>query len=365
MKKLDLSTIDPNLITKSYIGKPDVRFFDAEMPPFKTYGIKKYSDGYARLPSEVANTLNSRARAFSKTSAGGRIRFSTDSAYVAIRARVTNIYRISMMTLNLSAGFDVYADGRFVGCLTPPYELQNGGVYEAVVNLGERTKREITVYTPCYCTVLDLEIGIDGSASLFEPSEYSLSKPVVFYGSSITNGALASRPGLTYPAIISRSLDLDYINLGFGAGCRGETSLGSYIGTIDASLLVCAYDHNAPNPKKLRQTHYPFYSAIRDTSWALPIVFVSRPDPKPSPDRDERRMIIKDSFLLAQNSGDSNVYFLDGAEIFSELDGDHTMDGIHPNDRGSHILAEKMSHIISSVTNCKTVQASEKMVKSK
>ncbi len=332
--------IDPRLIVPSYINKPDVRFFDAAEAPFGIYGVKKDEKGYLRLSEDIAGRINSRARKFSSATAGGRVRFKTDSTYIAIRVHLGDIYRISMLTLTASAGFDLYEDERFLGSFNPPYEIQSGGVYEAVVNLGERRERELTVNMPSYSSVIELEIGIDGDATLSSHKKYKVERPIVFYGSSITHGACASRPGLTFPLMLSRRLDADIVNLGFGAGCRGETEIARYIGELEASAFVCAYDHNAPNKEKLAETHEAFFKALRSQAPKLPVVFVSRPDIEINEEGSARFSVIKRTYDNAISEGDDNVYLLDGISLLdrSEL----TNDGIHPNDIGEKVIADRL-----------------------
>ena len=345
----DISKVDPRLVVQSYIGKPDVRFFAIDEPPFKLHGAFREGECYRRVPEAVSNALNSRAKKFSTATAGARVRFKTNSAYVAIRAHLGEIYRVPMLTLTSCCGFDLYEGESFLGSFNPPYEIQNGGVYEAVINLGERRWRELTVNMPMYSSVIDLWVGVDGEAELSAPNEYSVSSPVVFYGSSITHGACASRPGMTFSAMLSRRLDCDYINLGFGAGCRGDLRLAEYIGGLRAGALVCAYDHNAPNPEKLKETHKDFYEAVRKTDKSLPIIFVSRPETAWSEDGEKRRNIIKETYLFARELGDNSVYFIDGRELLPSADQTH--DGIHPNDLGQESIAKGLYNILDKILN--------------
>lgn len=340
--------IDPRLAVESYIAKPDVRFFDIDGAPFKIYGVRRYKDAYLRLPPELASKLNSRAKKFSAATAGGRVRFKTDSTYVAIRVYLGEIYRVPMLTLTASAGFDLYEGESFLGSFNPPYEVQSGGAYEAVINLGERRERTLTLNMPLYSGVKQVWVGVDGTATLGAPEDYKINSPIVFYGSSITHGACASRPGMTFLSMISRKLDTDIISLGFGAGCRGERELAEYIGELDASMLVCAYDHNAPNKEKLRQTHEPFYKALRAAGSKFQILLLSRPEIDSTEDGEQRRQIIKETYETARAGGDFLLEYLDGRELVSNKDFTH--DGIHPNDLGqgeiAKVLGEKISKIL-------------------
>ncbi len=346
---MDLSKIDKNLIVKSYIGKSDVRFFDVSEHPFRVYGLEKRTDRYSRLPDGVGERLNSRAKIFGKGSAGGRVRFVTDSSYVAVRARIDGIYRISMMTFTLSAGFDLYEGEKYLGTVNPPYELSDGGVYEGVINLGERRKRALTLNMPLYSSVMDLEIGIDGGAVLERCGDYKYEAPVLFYGSSLTHGACASRPGLSYPSLLSRRLDTNYISYGFGGGCRGEEALARHIGELSISALVCGYDHNAPSPRLLSATHSAFFRTVRECSPTLPIILMSKPTSDTCEDTLLRRSIIHETFSSAVSAGDGNVYFISGGELLPDATGDMTVDGIHPTDLGFSYIADGIEPILRRI----------------
>ncbi|MBQ2876530.1 MAG: hypothetical protein IJE25_05935 [Clostridia bacterium] len=338
--------IDPRLVVSSFINKPDVRFFDVASVPFSLHGVKKYEEGFARLPRSVAERINPRAAKFSKATAGGRVRFRTNSTYIAIRAHLGDIYRISMLTLTLSAGFDLYEGREYLGSFNPPYEIQNGGVYEAALNLGERRERELALNMPQYAQAIDLEIGIDGEATLSPPTDYRISSPIVFYGSSITHGACASRSGLTFVNRISRDLCADVYNLGFGAGCRGELEIAEYIGSLSPSVAVIGYDHNAPNKEKLRATHLPFVERLRSLLPETPIILVSRPDVKESQEGLERFEIIKETYHRLCDSGDKRVHLVFGGELLTSAE--HTHDGIHPNDLGEAEISSKLAEYIKT-----------------
>ena len=95
--------------------------------------------------------------------------------------------------------------------------------------------------------------------------------PVVFYGSSITHGAAAGRPGNTYENFISQKYNLDYVNLGFAGQAKGEVNMAEYIAGLRMCAFVCDYDHNAPDADYLEKTHYRFYEIIRESILIYPI----------------------------------------------------------------------------------------------
>ena len=136
--------------------------------------------------------------------ADGRVRFKPDSSYVAIRTKLWNVTMAPHIALTGSAGFDLYISDRYIKNFMPPLTI-NGG-YESVVELGTSEMRKITINFPHYSEVTELHIGIRENASVYEPSHYRPEKPIVYDGSSITQGACASRPGNSYQNILARRL---------------------------------------------------------------------------------------------------------------------------------------------------------------
>ena len=212
----------------------------------------------------------------------------------------------------------------------------------------------MTCYTlnmPHFCEVKKLYIGLEKGSKLGKRKKYRNDKPVVFYGSSITHGAAAGRPGNTYENFISQKYNVDYVNLGFAGNAKGETNMAEYISGLEMCAFVCDYDHNAPNVQHLMDTHYPFYEIIRKTYPDIPYIMVSKPDFRKDPIMSaKRRAIIIESYNKAIVSGDKNVYFIDGETLF---EGDFcescTSDGTHPNDLGFYRMADKIGKVVARV----------------
>ena len=192
-------------------------------------------------------------------------------------------------------------------------------------------------------------IGIDENAVLKPAPKYTYDKPIVFYGSSITNGACASRPGLTYPARLSRMLDSDYVNLGFGGLCKAEQAMTDYIASLDMSVFVLDYDYNAPNPEYLEQTHEKAYLTVREKNPELPIVMISCPRADLAGDWKHRLEIIKRTYENAVAAGDKNVYMINGSEFFGEINYDYAADGVHPTDLGFDIMAKAIYPVLNRI----------------
>lgn len=350
--------LDKNMIVNTTIGDAEVTWYDVRRAPFSLHGLyePRTEAFFHRLPLDVAAATSEAVDRLSQESAGGRVRFSTDSPYIALRAKFRVVGRSSHLTLVSSAGFDLYIDGefgsRFVKEFRMPYDMVDS--YEQIVYLESETLRSYTINFPVHSVVESLEIGLKPGAALKEARPYRDVKPIAFYGSSIVHGTAASRPGYIYPSIISRTLNVDFYNIGFSGNAKGEPVLAEWMATLPMSVFVCDYDHNAPTIEHLEATHYPMYEIIREKNPDLPYIMITRPNYwtmiKDQSCILKRRDIIMSSYLKARQAGDENVYFIDGMSFFVEPHQyDFSMDGVHPNDAGFHRMADGIGTVIRHI----------------
>ena len=339
-----ISEIDRNFEIGSTLSHEGIKFYNCLDKPFCVYGVKKYDDRFRRMPKEVAKRVSEGVFALHDMTAGGRVRFKTDSKCVAISAKMENISKMSHFAFSGSAGFDLYADDIYIKSYIPPINLTDG--YEGMHIFEDVKMRDITINFPLYSGVVDLHIGLDEDAQILEASAYVNDKPVVYYGSSITQGGCASRPGTSYQSIISRRFNCDYLNLGFAGNAKAEDEIIEYIKGLDMSLFVYDYDHNAPDTEHLQRTHEKMFKAIREEHKDIPIIMMSRP--KNILDKSEivRREIIEKTYNNALSTGDKNVYFIDGKKLTELCGNEGTVDNCHPTDFGFASMAKALGDVI-------------------
>ena len=327
---------------------PDVNgmvWFDATAAPFALYGFYS-TDPYTRMPPEIAEKVNPGVKRNNYHTAGGRVRFSTDSTRVGVRVAMPYVTKFCHMPITGSSSFDLYLDTEagsvFKAAFKPDVKIETG--FEMTVKTKEKGERRYTLNFPLYSPVTKLEIGIDAGAKLGPGAEYLPIKPIVYYGSSITQGACASRPGLAYQSIIARKLNIDFVNLGFSGNAKAEQPMCDYLAGLDMSVFVCDYDHNAPNAEYLLATHKNLYLTVREKNPDLPIIFLSRPDFIFSEREScDRRAVVEDTYRFARESGDANVRYIDGDGICrGEYEDSCSTDGTHPNDVGFVMMAESI-----------------------
>ena len=350
MKRLD--EIDENFKIETNLGKEDIVFYSVLNKPFCVYGVKYENQKFRRMPEEIAKTVSEGVYYLHSNTAGGRVRFKTDSSYVAISAKMCNIGRMDHFAITGSGGFDLYvkSDGKekFVSTFRPPFDFQNG--YDSIFDFKSKEMREITINFPLYSDVSMLYIGLEDGAKVEEPTPYAYEKPIVYYGSSITQGGCASRPGNAYTSILSRWFNADHINLGFSGNGRGEQEIADYIASLDMEIFVYDYDHNAPNAEHLEKTHENMFKTIRKANPSLPVVFMTTTTlERYFESREKRREIIYRTYKNALDSGDKNVYFWDGGKEFEPHQDYGTVEGCHPNDYGFVEIAKSLEKIIKKI----------------
>ena len=340
----DISKIDSNFVVETKIDKKDITFYKIDEAPFKVYGVFRENGKYRRMPENVAKSVSEGVYCLHSNTAGGRVRFVTDSPYVAIHAEMENIRKMPHFALTGSAGFDLYVDNTYTQTFVPPFGIEYG--YESVCEFNSKEIREITINFPLYSDVRELYIGLQDGAIVKEATPYKNVKPIVYYGSSITQGGCASTPGMSYQAIVSRNFDYDYINLGFSGNAKAEDEMIEYIKKIDMSVFVYDYDHNAPTVEHLEITHEKMFKAIREKNPILPVIIMSRPKHFLTNEEIIRRNIIEKTYRNAISDGDKNVYFIDGESLTELCKDSGTVDNCHPTDFGFASMAKALTEVI-------------------
>jgi len=355
---------DKNLQVPSSIGNLDVSMYSVRKPPFSIYGLYRPLEEpeFKRIPDEITKPISADLFSLGRSSAGGRVRFSSDSPYIAIRATYDKVGKMPHFPLTGSAGFDLYIDdpdtgySRYCKTFVPPFTIEDS--YESVIQLTGKKLRYFTIHFPTYSNVRDLWVGVAPDATLGEGLSYRNIDPIVYYGSSITQGGCSSRPGNCYENIITRRMGIDHINLGFSGNGKAEESMAHYLASLSMSVFVCDYDHNAPSVEYLRDTHLRLYKIIREKHPDIPYIMLSKPDlisPNSYDVNLRRREVVIDTFHYAREHGDTNAYYIDGAGIFrgpySEM---ATVDGCHPNDLGFALMADAIENELKlAFTQCK------------
>lgn len=345
----DIAKIDSNFQIKTAAGGT---FHSVDLPPFRIYGIQKDDEGYFRMPPEIAANTSEGVSWLNRHTAGGLVKFRTNSPKLSLRVSgpVRNGIMAHMTALG-STGFDLFCGEAFVASF-PPNTQPLGADYSAEKELfvknavpDEEGFYELTLYFPLYGAYREVSLSVpDGYEFRASAASFKNGKPVVFYGSSITQGGCAPSPGMGYTNIISRKHNLYCMNLGFSGSAKAEPAMNDYLASLDMSAFVLDYDHNAPNAAYLAETHEKLFKTVRAAHPELPILIISSiPCYTMTFEQEERRDIVRKTYENALAAGDKKVWFLDGMTIFDKIPFDvATVDGCHPNGLGMYLMAERI-----------------------
>lgn len=333
------------------IQEQNTIFYNVESAPFSVHGIFYDSGKYRRMPENVALSVSEGVYSLHANTAGGRVRFKTNSPYIVIKAEMPCISKMSHFALTGSSGFDMYIskNGKdtYFCTFIPPFGMEKG--YEGSVEFSDESIKDITINFPLYSEVSSLEIGLKKDAEVLPAAPYKIKKPIVYYGSSITQGGCASRPGMSYESIISRHFDCDYINLGFSGNAKAEKEIIDYIKKLDMSVFVYDYDHNAPTVEHLAATHEEMFREIRKEKNDLPMIIMPRPKYLLTDEENIRRDIVKKTYENAVAQGDRNVYYIDGRALMADAFDEGTVDNTHPTDLGFASMAKAVGNVIEKI----------------
>ena len=346
---MEIEKIDPNFIKRECDQLTDKACYCIPCEKFDLYGVLYDEDlhQFVRMDHIFANNVSEKVGYLATQTSGGRLRFSTDSSEIGISVTYPLLHPMSNMALTGSCGFallektgDIY---KTVAMFRPQPNERNG--YTGEVTIKQKGIHEYILFFPLYNSISELKIFLEADANLYESQKYRDIAPILYYGASIDQGACASRPDCSYPAMLSKWNDIDYINLGFSGNCKGEPAMAEYLSNIDCSLFFMAYDGNV-SVEHLRKTHYKFYEIYRRARKEVPIVFMSVPCFDNYPNTEERRQILRQSYMKARGQGDDNVYFIDGETLFGPEDREIcTVEGIHPNDLGFYRIAKVINEL--------------------
>lgn len=296
-----------------------------------------------RLPARLKETFRPPVWSLAQQPSGGRIRFSTDSTTVRLMAKNPDTSSMHHMTVIGQSGFDIYVNGRYLNSAWPD---ASGRIVKSWKVGGEREMREITLYLPLYKEVTVEEVALDKDAKVGRAVPFRVSAPVVYYGSSITQGGCAENPGLSYQAIVSRWLNLDFVNLGFSGNGLGEPAVAEALSEIQASCFVL--DHWAnPSVEVYRAAMPRFVEILRLKHARTPILVVGpyffpaeSVSKETKTSQDEKRRFARGFVEQRRRQGDRWISFVDGLDMISENEADGLVDGVHANSIGFRACAE-------------------------
>ncbi len=320
--------------------------------------------GYTRLPDKAEGVVRNPVWSLSRHAAGLAIRFTTDADSLQIEYEVDGNHAMNHMPATGVSGIDLYGKTDTDKWLW--YRGKN--TFGDKVQFHFKTEksppegREYQLYLPLYNNCKNLKIGIpEGSKIKFLPQRKE--KPIVVYGTSIAQGACASRPGMAWTNILGRKLDHPVVNLGFSGNGRLEPEVLDLVTEVDAAIYVLDCLPNlSPNEER---TEEEIKRRLRNS-----ILHIADIRPKArillaqhagysDGEVDSSRKAVYESlnrwtsevFVELQRNGARNLYLLSRSKI--NLSNDAFVDGTHPTDLGMEQYAKayekKLNEILQGI----------------
>lgn len=318
-------------------------WFDVRLLGVEGQGWTDLKAPFDRLPKKAEGKVPPSVWNLSQQSAGLAVRFVTDAEAIQARWTLTsaNLAMPHMPATGVS-GLDLYvkdAQGQWRWLSVGQPKAQTNTV--ALVSGLPPGEREFLLYLPLYNGVTSVEIGIDKgkSLALADPRPEAQRKPILFYGTSITQGGCASRPGMVHTAILGRKMNRPVINLGFSGSGRMEPALAELLAEVDVGVYVLDC---LPNMAAAEVTErvVPFVKRLRAAHPETPILLVEDRSytnsfllAGPRERNTSSRIELKKAYETLNAEGIKHLGYLEGEHLLGD-DGEGTVDSSHPTDLG-------------------------------
>jgi hypothetical protein len=304
-----------------------------------------------RLPERAADSMPPGVKRLMRFPTGARIRFASDTSSLRIRLDASSPVTLSNMSPIGSRGLDLYVDGTYWSSSTVTKE---GEQVLTFFQGAPRKPKQITIYLPSFQEVSVSAVGVDEAAELSVPAPFAKALPMVFYGSSIAQGACAGRPGMSYEAIVARRLNLDFVNLGFSGSGKAEPEVVDLVASVDGCCYV--FDLGKSYGTQPAVPYADMLRRIRTARPNAPLVCIT---PIFSThelyDANYRELsgYVRDVVATAAgdmiSAKDGNTHLVDGLELLGPSDTDAFQEGVHPNDLGFVRIADRIEPILRRI----------------
>lgn len=348
MKKLDPTMTAANSPTAGAVWH-DVTKWGVEGRLWQKDDRKRWFD---RLPAKAEGKVTDNVWNLSRDSAGMMVRFKTDATTLFAR------YKLSKATLGMPhmpatgvSGLDFYArdeDGKWkwVQVTRPAAQTVEAKVMEGL----RPGLREYCAYLPLYNGIESLDIGVPSGAK-FEGLAPRTEKPIIFYGTSITHGACASRPGMVHTAILGRRFDRPVVNLGFSGNGRMDAAVGELLCQEEAAVYVIDCLPNMAAPQVTEKCE-PLIKQLRAAYPDTPIVLVedrrftnSWITPAKEKFHDDNHAALKAAYERLQAAGVKNLHYIKGDTLYGD-DTEGATDASHASDLGFMRQADQFEPVL-------------------
>lgn len=325
-----------------------LRWYNPEDWGVEGKGWQETDRYYDRLPARAQGVVRDAVWNLSRHSAGMLVRFRTNATSIDVDYELTSSgLAMPHMPATGVSGVDLYArddEGhwRWVSVSRPTKQQVRANLISGLA-AGER---EYALYLPLYNGTRRLQIGVPADAT-FAGLAPRTARPLVFYGTSITHGACASRPGMPHPAILGRWFDRPVINLGFSGNGRMEAEVGGLLAELDPAVYIVDCLPNMTEGM-VRERAEPLLRQLTQRRPKTPIIVVedrTYANAPFLPAKQQRhagsRAALKQAYDKLIAEGMSQLQYVPGESLLGS-DRDDTVDSSHPSDLGFYRQAQAL-----------------------
>jgi lysophospholipase L1-like esterase len=315
---------------------------------------------FSRLPDHLKGQVRTPVWNLSRHAAGLKLKFSTNASDIQVRYLVSGNLAMPHMPSTGVSGLDLYtkdASEDWVW-IKGDYSFADTIRYSFSLKGQPRTLREFDLYLPLYNEVVFMQVGVPSGATFAFVPKSKDALPVVVYGTSIAQGACASRPGMAWTAILERHLHLPLVNLGFSGNGQLEAPLIQYMASQESSLYVLdclpnlVRDTFSESEVKRRIRDAVIYlKSKRPTTPILLVEHAGYTDDLINLERktayQKRNQWSREVYAALLDSGLSDLFYLQKEAIGLSMDA--TVDGTHPSDLGMDQYAQAYARLVSDL----------------
>ncbi len=338
--------IDKNMNISKFTCK-DIVWQDVKVN-FKIQGKMDGALEFSRLSSNVDTTEN--IKYLSKHPSGLYIDFTTDSTSINLHVKTSDSAYMPHMSAIGQIGLDLYYkhSNKYIFISTTKINQK-----EYLITLLKDLPKELKsyrLYLPLYIVLEELQIGIDSSSTIKNTPSNSQNR-IVTYGTSITQGGCATRPGMSYPSILGRLINYEIINLGFSGSCHLNLEIAGAISAIsNLKYLIIEAEANINDPDLITEKLPAFLDILLSKRKDINIIIISHfPYSYSLIDSIVKEELEKAYLIQKQIARKYNIHFISGIDILQEYSFDESVDGIHLTDLGFYKIANYLKDFIENL----------------
>ena len=355
-----IESIDRNFKAQKPADPGALKWLSATDRRFTVRGLAWFAENggrFCRLPLRAEKVVREPVWQLAQCPASARVCWRSDTTALSVRVTNSDAGFMAHMPMTGSNGCILYVgnDGQMRPWATATPEQQSASFERELFKGVPRKMREFCLYLPLYKGLEKLEIGFAPGAKLQPPAAPAVARPVVFYGTSITQGGCANTAGSDFVSMVGRRLNLDVVNLGFSGNGRGEPEVAELMAEVDASLYVLDYAANV-NAQENEATLPRFVGILRRHHPETPILLMTNVcfsqydfNPEFRAVLDARRDYTMEFYGQQRRGGDRHLHLVDGFGLLPFGADGAFVDGVHPTDTGFALMAERLAPALAQI----------------